>query len=81
MGTRVGKFNDRAGSDSGYCFTRERAGSRIGSAPAKLEGFPMKAMFIGFAASIVIAIAVGVVMTNINPGSDERFSVPASVRL
>ena len=41
----------------------------------------MKAMFIGFAASIVIAIVVGVVMTNINPASDERFSVPASARL
>ena len=34
----------------------------------------MKAMFIGFAASIVIAIAVGLVMTNINPGSDETYS-------
>ncbi len=41
----------------------------------------MKAMFIGFAASIVIAIVVGLVMTNINPGSDERYSAPSSVRL
>ncbi len=41
----------------------------------------MKAMMIGFAASIVIAIIVGVVMSNINPGVDERDSVSASARL
>jgi hypothetical protein len=41
----------------------------------------MKAMLIGFAASIVIAIIVGVVMTNINPGSDDQYAVSTSVRL
>lgn len=41
----------------------------------------MKAMVLGFAAAIVIAIGVGVVMTNINPGSDEQFSASESVRL
>ncbi len=44
-------------------------------------GCRMKAMMIGFAASIVIAIIVGVVMSNINPGVDERDSVSASARL
>ena len=44
-------------------------------------GCRMKAMMIGFAASIVIAIIVGVVMSNINPGTDERYSVATSVRL
>ncbi len=39
----------------------------------------MRAMFIGFAASI--AIVVGLVMTNIDPGSDEWYSAPSSVRL
>ncbi len=41
----------------------------------------MKAMFIGFAASIVIAIVVGLVMVNINPGSDEWYSAPSGDRL
>ncbi len=41
----------------------------------------MKAMLLGFAVSIAIAIVVGVVMYNINPGSDERYSVATSVRL
>ncbi len=41
----------------------------------------MKAMFIGFAASIAIAIAVGLVMTNINPASGEPLSVTSSARL
>ena len=41
----------------------------------------MKPMLIGFAASIAIAILVGLVMYNINPGTDEQFSVSSSVRL
>ena len=41
----------------------------------------MRAMLIGFAAAIAIAVVVGVVMVNSNPGSDEQFSVPTSVRL
>ncbi len=41
----------------------------------------MRAMLIGFAAAVAIAVVVGVVMVNINPGSDEQFSAPASVRL
>ncbi len=41
----------------------------------------MKVMLLGFAASIVIAIVVGVAMTNMNPGTDETFSVAKSVRL
>ncbi len=41
----------------------------------------MKAMLLGFAASIVIAIVVGVVLYNVNPGSDEQYSAPASVQL
>ena len=40
----------------------------------------MKAMLLGFAASIAIAIVVGMVLYNINPGSDERYSVQTSVR-
>ncbi len=41
----------------------------------------MKPMLLGFAVSIAIAIVVGVVMYNINPGSDEQYSAPTSVRL
>ncbi|MFQ5786122.1 MAG: hypothetical protein ACE5H8_15050 [Alphaproteobacteria bacterium] len=41
----------------------------------------MKAMFLGFAAAIVIAIAVGVVMTSVNPGTAEREAAAADVRL
>ncbi len=40
----------------------------------------MKPMLLGFAVSIAIAIVVGVVMYNINPSSDERYSVQTSVR-
>ncbi len=41
----------------------------------------MRAMLIGFAAAIGIAVVVGLVMYNINPGTDERYSVSTSVRL
>ena len=41
----------------------------------------MKSMMLGFAAAILIAIGAGVVMTNINPDSDEQFTASASVRL
>ncbi len=41
----------------------------------------MKAMLLGFAASIVIAVVVGVALGNMNPGSDQAFSVAESVRL
>ena len=41
----------------------------------------MKAMLIGFAAAIGIAVVVGLVMYNINPGTDEQYSVSTSVRL
>ena len=41
----------------------------------------MKPMLLGFAVSIAIAIVVGVIMYNINPGSDESYSVQTSVRL
>ncbi len=41
----------------------------------------MKTMLIGFAAAIGIAVLVGLVMYNINPGTDERYSVSTSVRL
>ncbi len=36
---------------------------------------------LGFAAAIAIAIGAGVLMTNINPGSDERFTASDNVRL
>lgn len=41
----------------------------------------MKAMFLGFAAAIVIAIAVGVVLANVNPSTAERTVSASSVRL
>ena len=41
----------------------------------------MKAIWIGFGAAIAIAVLVGAVMYNINPGSDETYSVSSSVRL
>ena len=41
----------------------------------------MRAMLIGFAAAIGIAVVVGLVMYNINPGTDEQYSVAGSVRL
>ncbi len=36
---------------------------------------------LGFAAAIAIAIGAGVVMTQINPGSDEQFTASDTVRL
>ena len=41
----------------------------------------MRTMLIGFAAAIGIAVVVGLVMYNINPGTDEQYSVARSVRL
>ena len=41
----------------------------------------MKAMLLGFAASIVIAVVEGVAQANMNPGSDQAYSVAESVRL
>ena len=40
----------------------------------------MKAMFLGFAAAIIIAVVVGVAMTNMNTGTDQAFST-TNVRL
>lgn len=40
----------------------------------------MKAMLLGFAAAIVIAVAAGVVLVNVNPGTAEQ-SVSSDVRL
>lgn len=40
----------------------------------------MKAMFLGFAAAIAIAIVSGVILSEVNPGSDERYAA-AGVRL
>jgi len=41
----------------------------------------MKAMMLGFAAAIAIAIVAGAVLTNINPGTDQQFTAAGSVRL
>ncbi len=40
----------------------------------------MKAMFLGFAAAVAIAVVTGLVLSNANPGSDERYAA-ADVRL
>lgn len=40
----------------------------------------MKAMYLGFAAAIALAIVAGVVLSNANPGSDERYAA-SGVRL
>ena len=44
-------------------------------------GCDMKAMMLGFAAAIAIAIGAGVLLDNINPGADEQFTASDSVRL
>ncbi len=41
----------------------------------------MRAMLIGFAAAIGIAVVVGLVMYKVNPGTDEQYSVSTCVRL
>ena len=40
----------------------------------------MKSMFLGFAAAIVIAVIAGVVLTDMNTGSDQQFTT-RNVRL
>ncbi|MEE8203281.1 MAG: hypothetical protein V3S95_06815 [Alphaproteobacteria bacterium] len=41
----------------------------------------MKAMFLGFAVSILIAIAVGVVLDKMNPQTSRTQTIHADVRL
>ena len=41
----------------------------------------MKAMFLGFAVSIAIAIAAGVILIAMNPSMAERLTATSSVRL
>ncbi len=41
----------------------------------------MKAMFLGFAVSILIAVAVGVVMDKMNPNTARTLTINADVRL
>jgi uncharacterized membrane protein YhiD involved in acid resistance len=41
----------------------------------------MKSMMLGFATAILIAIGAGVVMTNIDTGTDQQFTASDSVRL
>lgn len=57
------------------------AAGAAGPAVSEFGGSPMRAMLIGFAAAIGIAVVVGLVMYNINPGTDEQYSVAGSVRL
>ena len=57
------------------------AAGAAGPIVSEFGGSPMRAMLIGFAAAIGIAVVVGLVMYNINPGTDEQYSVAGSVRL
>ncbi len=57
------------------------AAGAAGPAVSEFGGKPMRTMLIGFAAAIGIAVVVGLVMYNINPGTDEQYSVAGSVRL
>ncbi len=60
---RSNRFTGRGGVGTMPPANSARGGSR------------MKAMWIGFGDAIAIAVLVGVVMYNINPGSDETYSV------
>lgn len=40
----------------------------------------MKAMFLGFAVAIAVGVVAGLILSNVNPGSGERYAA-TSVRL
>jgi hypothetical protein len=53
----------------------------VANQKASLAELPMKAMFAGFAAAIVIAIGAHFVLDTVQKTTAERYSVASSVRL